>query len=180
ILLLKFPGSEIPLDGIGGLPGLLSLHVRDAEVVLGTSESHGLLAASVAAASDYALWIHDQLGNDLPDLLALAADGDADGVSNLVEYGLGGDVTDGGEDAVLDFDLSGTIPKLTFLRRVDDARLEHVVELCQDLDANVWEPYTGPIARDDSAPDLLSGFTQALVSFSTRDHCFARVRIEYP
>jgi hypothetical protein len=180
ILLLRFPGSAIPSDGVGELPGLLALHVRDAEVVLGTSTSEGLRAASDATASSYANWIQDKLGNAQPELLTLTADGDADGASNLVEYGLGGDVTDGSKDAVLTFDLSGTTPQLTFLRRTDDAQLEHLVELCQDLAADVWEPYTGPIGRDDGAPDLPPGFTRALVSFSNRERCFARVRLEYP
>ncbi len=176
ILLLRWDNRTIPPDGVGGLGGVLSVHVRDSVVVLGTSDPTQRRARMDDHATPFAKWIHAQLGDDDPLALSLTADADDDGESNLVEYALAGAAGDSSQSGRVDGLSEGvlTFPRLDVAA---DGRVDYTVEFTDDL-RRPWIPLTNPLPREFD-PSLPEGYTLARTTFSQDIRIFVRVRIAY-
>lgn len=118
---------------------------------------------------------------------SLAADSDAGGFNNLMEFAFGGDPEDWTDDQGLKptskfVEINGTNMLTYTFRRIKDRsanRLEYIIETTDDLTANYWSAYHGTFTTEEfgSDPDLELVTVYIPASYTNQ---FVRLRIPAP
>lgn len=175
-LVLKL-SETLPADDASGLPAYLAVHLRDAELVFGSSSTAGFASkASGSVPEGFETWIASQLGSGaLPADLLAEADPDQDGASNLVEYAFGSGAADGASITKLEIHRSGEQFFVRYLRRVGDSGLRIRCETESQLDVETWPTLDTPVTvLEDPAPAGYERVQQPLPA--TEGLIFARLR----
>jgi len=152
VLVLKLADS-IPADDASSLPGYLAVHLRDAELVFGSQGDSGFSTQAIVVPGAFDAWILAQLGaeSDPADRDA-GADADGDGLSNLLEYGLGSLAGDGSSRPRIEIqELNGEYHVLS-LRRTNDPAISFACEVQADLSAIVWPVLDTPLLEAANPP----------------------------
>jgi hypothetical protein len=137
-LVLSVPG-QAAADDPSGVAGFLAVHFEDAALVYGAETPDGF--ATAASVESYESWISTMLDESSPasDLLP-GADPDSDQLSNLLEFALGSDPSDGGSRAQISVRLEETGVFMEYLRRSNDPTLEYTPEYLPVSVSTVWMP----------------------------------------
>lgn len=151
LLVLKL-ADTVPADDSSGLPGYVSAHFEDAELVFGRSHAAGF--ATRAAPAGFDAWIAGALGSGRPpgDYLP-DADPDRDGVASLLEYALGSGPANGASlgRPHLHRRPDGSY-QVRYLRRDDDETLSYRPEHGTSLGAPDWLPVESPAEAVAAGP----------------------------
>jgi hypothetical protein len=91
-LVARFAGKIFEAESATGLEPLLSLHLADANVIVGGGDGKTKLATSAApCVGSFGTWLAGFPAITEPALKLSGADADSDGRSNFLEYATGGD-----------------------------------------------------------------------------------------
>jgi len=97
-LVARFDGKVFEAESETGLEPLLSLHLADARLVVGSRIGDTKLATSIAPpVGSFGTWLAGFPAITDPALKLPSADADSDGCSNLLEYATGGDPSASGD-----------------------------------------------------------------------------------
>jgi hypothetical protein len=180
LLVLKL-ADTLPADDPSGLPGYVSVHFEDAELVFGQPHAAGF--ATGVASAGFDAWITSALGTGRPESDYLPdSDPDQDGLGSLLEYALGSQPADGGSlgRPHLHRRPDGGY-QVRYLRRDDDGSLLYQPEHTTNLGGPDWLPLESPAETLSSGPHPApAGYRwigQALPAGSTR---FVRLRVTRP
>lgn len=99
-LVARFDGKLFEVESETGLEPLLSLHLADARIIVGSRIGGAKLATSTAPpVGSFGNWLAGFPAITDPALKLPAADADSDGRSNFLEYATGGDPSSSGDPA---------------------------------------------------------------------------------
>ncbi len=106
-------------------------------------------------------------------------DDDGDGVSNLVEYGLGGDPADTRDAGIFpSFGKSGSVMRYVYPRRTsDDCGITYSLELCDNLVSNDWNSAGFVESGSGAVSDAFELVTNEIPTLGNPQQ-FVRLRIE--
>ncbi|MCW1922222.1 hypothetical protein OKA05_06635 [Luteolibacter arcticus] len=178
VLVLKLADS-VPADDASSLPGYLAVHLRDAEVVFGAQGAGGFSTQAATIPTSFDAWILGQLGEDSdPTLRSAGADADGDGLTNLLEYGLGSLAGDSSSRPRIEIQETSGEYHVLSLRRMDDPALVFACEVQADLSEIVWPLLETPLLEAANppvpAPDGHQWMQQRLPSGS---RAFVRLKV---
>jgi hypothetical protein len=180
LLLLKL-GDTLPGDDASGLPGYLTAHFEDAELVFGGTHAGGFSTAASPAGFD--AWIATALGTGRPagDYLP-DADPDHDGLDNLLEYALGSQPSAGASLGRLHLHrLPDGSHQVRYLRRNDDSALLYQPEHSTTLEGSGWQPLASPAEPLAAGPHPApAGFQWIGQALPPGDGRFVRMRVTRP
>ena len=154
-LIARFPGAVFEAETDTGLPQFLTLHLADANLLIGDPRGESALATTAAPATgSFDTWIASFASITDPLLRLPGADADSDGRSNFLEYATGGNPASGDDPAPLDLTSDGAGGYwLSFSRLTGIGTLRYSLE-SSDL-AAPWTDAPGTLVPDPSDASIL-------------------------
>ncbi len=157
-LVARFSGKIFEAGTLTGLEPLLSLHLAEAEIIVGNRYRTSHFATSPAPSRGaFAPWIGSFISITDPNLRLPEADADADGRSNFLEYATGGNPSRSNDSAPCHLVSGGDGAFwVRFSRATGLGAFTPAIEESSNL-LSPWTSLTGAIETDPNPPTVTAG-----------------------
>ncbi|MES2658083.1 MAG: hypothetical protein V4689_05665 [Verrucomicrobiota bacterium] len=152
-LVARFPDKVFEAESATGLEPLLSLHLADAKLIVGSRQGEMTLATSIAPpVGSFGSWLAGFPSISDPELKLPSADADSDGRSNFLEYATGGDPASPADPAAcrISPDAEGGL-WVRFNRVNGLGSIRYTLETSDQMSSS-WLEATGNIEPDPESP----------------------------